>query len=78
MLKKITKIQLNSPFSAAIQLNYEKYKSNDGMSINLYPVYRTLNDNNNDYFNEFALNLLNIDLFVDFDNSETIGIEPPS
>lgn len=72
MLKNITKIQLNSPFSSAIQLNYEKYKSNDGMSINLYPVYRTLNDNNNEYFNEFALNLLNIDLFVDFDNSETI------
>ena len=71
-LKQKTKIQLNSPFSSSLKVDFGKYKNNSGADIAFYPVYRSLYDNNSEYFSDFTLNLLNFDLFFNEENQKLI------
>ena len=63
---------LNSSLSSSIKVGFERYKQNNGIGINFYPAYRSITDNNFDYFNEFSLQLLNTDLFLDLNNNKII------
>ncbi len=63
-LNQITKNQLLSSFSSSFKFSYEKYKNNNGIGFNFYPVYKTINDDNSQYFNDFTLQLINIELFI--------------
>ncbi len=64
-LEQKTKININSPFSSAVSLRAGKYKTNNGINISFYPAYRNIEDDNSQYFNDFSLNLLNINSFID-------------
>lgn len=67
-LKQETKIQLNSPFSSSFGTSFERYKNHNGLGLTFYPVYRDINDDSSQYFNDFSLKLLNLETFIDSDN----------
>lgn len=71
-LKEKTKININSPFSSALSIKFENYKKNNGIGFNFYPVYRTIEDDSSQYFNEFSLNLLNLNAFIDTKENKLI------
>lgn len=69
-LKQKNKIQLNNPFSSGIRLSYGEHKKDNILDLSFYPVYRNLNDDNSQNFNEFNLELLKLNAYYNFDDNK--------
>jgi hypothetical protein len=65
ILKREEKIQLNNPFSTGLSVKYGKYENKNGVLFSFYPVYRDINDDSAQMYNDFTLQLGKIDLYAD-------------
>lgn len=64
---------INKTYSSVLDFGYESRKSNNEyLRFGFYPVYNDIKDDNSNYFNEFDLQLLNLNAFYNINEDRLL------